>query len=113
MTLFSFGLLGIVTLVLLTAAVGGLLDLPSLSEFRVTLASRHVRPWALLVAFSPVLSAAFDIPEKVASFGILPASVMTTLSLVDGTFFTAALAGCWLAMDEAEDPHSRPQRAII
>jgi hypothetical protein len=65
------------------------------------------------VAISPILSAMADLPAKVAVASKLPAGPTTALSLAGGAFFTAALAGCWLAMDEADDPHSRPKRAIV
>jgi len=113
MTNFAFGLLGFVLLVLLTAAVGGVLDLPSLSAFRVTLAERRVKPWAVLVAASPLLSAVLNIPGRVAALAKLPLAQTTWISLIGGAFFTAALAGCWLAMDEAQDPHSRPKGSIM
>jgi hypothetical protein len=113
LTAFSFGLSAGILLVLITAALGGVLDLPSLAAFRSTLAERHIKPWAVVVAISPVVSAALDMPERIATLSRLSLNTTTTLSLVGGTFFAAALGGCWLAMDEAEDPHSRPKRSIV
>jgi len=113
MSLIASGLLGLVLLIILTAAVGGVLDLPSLATFRATLAERRVRPWALVVAASPGISAALDLPSKLAVASKLPIGLSTGISLIGGAFFTAAFTGCWLAMDEARDPHSRPKAAII
>jgi hypothetical protein len=45
--------------------------------------------------------------------GKLPIGSTTAFSLIGGMFFTAALAGCWLAMDEEKDPHTRPKRALV
>ena len=113
MTLFATGLIAFVLLVILTAIIGGVLDLPSLAPYRCKLAERKVRLLSLVVAAAPAIAAALDLPGKVAALSKLPLGVTGGVSLIGGAFFTAALAGCWLAMDEARDPHSRPKPAII
>ena len=94
MSLLSLVLLGCVLFFILTAVVGGVLDLPWLSTFRATLAERHIKPWAVVVALSPPITAALDLPARVATLGKLPIGPTTAFSLIGGMFFTAALAGC-------------------
>jgi hypothetical protein len=113
MSEFAFGLLGFVLFFLLTAGIGGVLDLPHLGPFRSTLADRRVKPFAVLVALTPAVSAVVNLPAKLASLATIPTAVASTVSLTAGAFFTAALTGCWLGLDESPDPHSRPGRSVV
>ena len=113
MTLLAFGLLVLVTHLMLTAAIGGVLDLPSLQAFRCTLAERKMRPLAVLVAAAPALTALLDLPGRLAAASPIKITFAVRISLICGALFSAAVAGCWLAMDEGGNPHPRPKPAII
>jgi hypothetical protein len=93
-------------------AVGILLDLPQSAGLRRRLLPLPMKALALVVAFSPVLSLALRLPEKVQTLTGLNTTVALSIGLVFGSTFTSALAGCWLVLPTAHDPRPSPRLAL-
>jgi hypothetical protein len=102
----------LLTLLILTAAIGWALNLPSLSMLRCRLAERKMRPLALLVAAAPALSALFDLPGRLAAALPMRIAFAEEISQFGGIFLSTALAGCWLAIDEGSDGRVIPYQAF-
>lgn len=93
-------------------AVGIVLDLPQSAGVRRRLVALPMKALAIVVAFSPALSLALRVPEKVQTLSGWNTSAAFSVGLVLGSTFTSAFAGCWLVLPTGDDSRPNPRPAL-
>lgn len=95
-----------------TFCVGVALDQPGCAAMRARLAPPPMKLLGLILGFSPALSILTGSARRLAVLSHLDPSFVA-YALRAGSIFTAALAGCWLALPAVRDPRCRPIVAFL